>query len=392
MAMKVEIRSALLLLLTARDVGAAGHMAALATSASTHGAQCVVVAQGAAVEYLAARNVAYLAAEEWLGCAEVSPTNFIGHATKAGQRLKEHSVAAVVCGLSPASETGIDEIVIAGARIHGIPSVAVQDFWGDVRPDKALQPDHYLVLDEQAARLTRPRTDAKVHVTGSLKHTRFTGIDFLRLRREGRAALGVGLTAPLIGFFGQNLLAVEGYLEVLSDIGRASASIGGGTKLFYKPHPRESDACLASTLRHLKAAGAVPLLMESTMIESAIAAADVVLSCFSTVGLDAAYMMCAEDAPAVSIICADYPADVRDFWRPSTGLGAFPLVTAGLALAAHDGRSLREAMRLGLDIQERRRQALASHSAFGKPGTPIQNALKAIEGLLGRKAAMPRQQ
>ena len=362
MAMKVEIRSALLLLLTARDVGAAGHMAALATSASTHGAQCVVVAQGAAVEYLAARNVAYLAAEEWLGCAEVSPTNFIGHATKAGQRLKEHSVAAVVCGLSPASETGIDEIVIAGARIHGIPSVAVQDFWGDVRPDKAL------------------------------KHTRFTGIDFLRLRREGRAALGVGLTAPLIGFFGQNLLAVEGYLEVLSDIGRASASIGGGTKLFYKPHPRESDACLASTLRHLKAAGAVPLLMESTMIESAIAAADVVLSCFSTVGLDAAYMMCAEDAPAVSIICADYPADVRDFWRPSTGLGAFPLVTAGLALAAHDGRSLREAMRLGLDIQERRRQALASHSAFGKPGTPIQNALKAIEGLLGRKAAMPRQQ
>lgn len=392
MPMKFENRSALLLVLTARDVGAAGHMAALAASASTHGAQCVVVAQGAAVEYLAARNVAHLAAEDWLGCAEVSPADFIGHATKAGQRLREHGVAAVVCGLSPASETGIDEIVIAGARIHGIPSVAVQDFWGDVRPDKALQPDHYLVMDDQAAQLTHSRTDAGVHVTGSLKHTRFTGIDFLRLRREGRAALGVGLTAPLIGFFGQNLLELEGYIEVLSDIGRALASIGGRTQLFYKPHPRESEACRAITLRHLKTAGAVPLLMESTLIESAIAAADVVLSCFSTVGLDAAYMMCAEDAPAVSIICADYPADVCDFWRPSTGLVAFPLVTAGLALAAHDGRSLRDAMHLGLGVEERRRQAQASRSAFGKPGTPIENALKAIEGLLRCKAAMPHQQ
>lgn len=366
-------------------------MAALATSPSSHGVQCLVVAQGSASEYLSARNIAHLAAEDWLDCAEVSSANFMTHAAKAGHRLKEHGVAAVVCGLSPASETGIDEIVIAGARIHGIPSVAVQDFWGDVRPDKALQPDHYLVMDEQAAQLTRPRTDAGVHVIGSLKHTRFRGIDFLRLRREGREALGVGLETPLIGFFGQNLLALEGYVEVLSDIGRASACIEDKTQLFYKPHPRESDACRASTLRHLKAAGSLPLLMESTMIESAIAAADVVLSCFSTVGLDAAYMMCAEDAPSVSIICADYPADVRDFWRPSTGLGAFPLVTAGLALDAHDGGSLLDAMRLGLGIQERRRQALASRAAFGKPGTPIQSAMKVIEGMLRRKAALPHQ-
>jgi hypothetical protein len=117
-------------------------------------------------------------------------------------------------------------------------------------------------------------------------------------------------------------------------------------------------------------------------VEMAIASSDLVLSCFSTVGLDAAYMMCRPGAPDVSIVCADYPADVAGYWRPVTGLSEFPLVTEGLALAASDFPSLVGALRTGMDSAVRRRTAALSRAVFGEPSTALQRTFGIIQSVI----------
>ncbi len=370
------------LILACCDVGAAGHIAALASGARARGLKCLVVAQGPAQAYFSSRQIPYVTVGAWLG-ADVDEATYADAAPLAGQQVLRFGASAVVCGRSLVADCGIDRMLIDAARRVGIPSLVVQDFWGDVWPE-IYRPDHYLVIDALAASLTCQRTSATAHVIGSLKHAEYLTRDFAQLRCQGREMIGLTNTASaVIGYFGQDLAGLAGYGQVLRDVGAAIARLGPVT-LFYKPHPRETRESSSWTMSLLRDSGAHPVLVKSLPIEMAIAAADLVLHCFSTVALDAAYMMCAVDAPEVAVVCVDYPDDVRAYWRPATGLSAFPLVSQGIALAAHDGASLDFALRAGLEPTERRRQAWACRSAFGSPGVPLDNALRLIGQLTGR--------
>ncbi len=370
------------LVLTARDVGAAGHIAALAGAATEHHAVCLVLCEGPARAYLERRGVACIEARDWLATSGARMPDGTGHGVRIAQaKLGEWAADLVVCGQSAADERGIDETIVAAARLRGIPSFVIQDFWGDMRVDPAMQPDHYLVMDEQAARLTRARTRAAVHVVGSIKHARFASVDFADLRVRGRRLLGLAPGTPLIGYFGQDLTCVPGYRQVLQDVGRAVSAMEGAA-LFYRPHPREGASGRALSLSALQAAGVRPHMADRMDVEMAIASSDLVLSCFSTVGLDAAYMMCSPGAPEVSIVCADYPADVAGYWRPVTGLPEFPLVTEALALPASDFPSLAAALRTGMDGGARQRTAVLSRAVFGDASTALQRTFGIIQGVV----------
>lgn len=363
------------LVLTARDAGSAGHIAALAANAPLHGMDSLIVTEGAARAYFATRHIPHIAADEWLSAA-TAPVTAIDAIAVAGERLKHMGATAVVCGRSSQQDMSIDRIVIAAARLLDIPSFVVQDFWGDVWAED-FRPDHYFVIDEQAALLTRERTSATVHVIGSPKHAQYRHIDFRYLRQKGRAALGLALDIPTIGYFGQDLLNLPGYRQVLRDIGDSIARMGR-VAVLYRPHPRETKTSCSQSLALLQESGIRPVVAKSLAIETTIATTDVVLSCFSTVGLDAAFMMCVNGAPSVSIICADYPDDVSDYWRPGTGLSTFPLVRDGIALSAHDRSSLEDALRTGLSPAEQERQAAACHGTFRDPGVSIDHAYELI--------------
>lgn len=367
------------LLMSARDAGSAGHIMALAAGASARGILCQIVVDGPAQAYLSAWGSPHITSAVWL---EASGTSDGGqhHGATAAEAIRYFDPSVVVCGRSSVHERGIDEIVISAARALKIPSLVVQDFWGDVWPE-ASRPDHYLVIDDQAALLTQKKTSATTHVIGSLKHANYKEIDFLDLRQKGRQALELEPDALIIGYFGQDILHLQGYHQVLRDIGHVVGQLDQ-VSLFYKPHPRESEDSCARSLTVLREGGARPIIIENLEIEIAIATADVVLSCFSTIGLDAAYMMCAPDAPEVSIICADYPEDVSGFWRPAIGLSAFPLVIDGIALPASDRNTLDAAIQTGLTAVERGRQANACRAIFGNPDDPIKKAYKLIERIV----------
>jgi hypothetical protein len=335
----------------------------------------LIVAEGAAHSYLENRSVPHITADSWL------PAIKAGDRSKdlvaaAGERLSQSGACAVVCGRSSVQEDGIDRIAISAARMSNIPSFVIQDFWGDVWPEEC-RPDHYLVIDELAAHLTRKKTSADVHVIGSPKHAQYEHVDFYALRRTGRAFLGLGAGTSVVGYFGQDLLCVPGYRQVLRDIGETVKHMHG-VELFYKPHPRETPASQLQSLTILEESGVHPIVVPNLSVEEAIASADVVLSCFSTVALDAAFMMRCGTAANVSIVCSDYPEDVSSCWRPATGLAEFPLVSKNLALQASDRPSLENALRLGLLPEEKMRQAAASRLILGSPGKSIDHACELI--------------
>jgi hypothetical protein len=363
------------LVLSARDAGSAGHIAALAANAALHGMDSLIVAEGAAHFYFETRRVPHVTADAWL-TAISAPEKSKDAIALAGEKLSQLGACAVVCGRSSLQGEGIDRTVISAARLLDIPSFVVQDFWGDVWAEDC-RPDHYLVIDEMAAQLTRQSTCADVHVIGSPKHAQYMHIDFQDLRQKGRAALGLGSETPTIGYFGQDLLGVPGYRQVLLDIGETIRRMHS-VVLFYKPHPRETQASHSQSLKLLHESGVHPVVAENLTVEAAIATADVVLSCFSTVALDAAFMMCVNRATNVSIVCSDYPEDVSNFWRPATGLAEFPLVTEGIALPASDRSSLENALRIGLTPAERTRQATACRSMLSNPGESIERAYELI--------------
>ncbi len=375
------INKLLRIVLSAHDAGSAGHIGALAVNAALHGMDSLIVAEGAAHIYFKARHIPHVPANAWLASlstAENSKSNL----TLAGEKLTQFGACAVVCGRSSLEGKGIDRTVISAARQIGIPSFVFQDFWGDIWTEDQ-RPDHYLVLDEVAAQLTREKTCAEVHVIGSPKHVQFLNIDFLDLRQKGRFALGLSADMPTIGYFGQDLHNVPGYGQVLLDVGESVGRLKG-VKLFYKPHPLETKFSQLRSLKFFQNSGVDPLVVHNFSAETSIAAADVVLSCFSTVSLDAAFMMAVNKHAKVSIVCADYPESISNFWRPATGLAEFPLITKGIALAASDKLSLENALHLGLTPTERNRQALACQLKLSNPYESVERTLKLISSVINK--------
>lgn len=363
-------------LFVARDMGSAGQIAALVEVASRYGVLSHVIVEGQAVSHISMRGLAHSTAVEWLGIHPNANT-LLDAIDVAAKKFGQLRIAAVVCGRSSTENIGAEYITLRAAKQFGIPSIVIQDFWGDVWAEDC-HPDHYFVIDDLAAQLTLLRTNSAVHVIGSPKHAQYADIDFASLRNKGRRSIGTHPDTQVIGFFGQDLLHLAGYCQVLRDIGTI-VSQNHGLILFYKPHPRETQISSAQTLALFRSVGVNPLLVENDSVETLLASADVVLSCFSTVALDAAYMMCNRESPAVSIVCADYPGDVSDYWQPATGLSAFPLVSEGIALPANDLHSLEAAINKGLTVGESQRQLVRCRLLFNNAGTPVEKAFTVID-------------
>ncbi len=308
----------------------------------------------------------------------------IGHdSTKQSQdiddlvsKIESLQLHGAVFGRSSGDEVTLEYSIYSAAKLCGIPIMAVQDFWGDVDVE-TYRPDHYFVIDDLAAQLTKQKTTSTAHVIGSPKHARYADTDFWALRNTSHAELGVGRSCKVIGFFGQDLAFLPGYQQVIIDIGSLAAE-NPDVVLLYKPHPKEKQASIDNTMDLLRRCGGDPILSSRSSSEWVVASVDIVLSCFSTIALDAAYMMCAKHSPAVSIVFADYPEDVRQYWQPACGLPAFPLVMEGIALSAKDRCELSRCIQLGLTKTERERQQKKCQDRLVLEQASIPNTLKLI--------------
>jgi hypothetical protein len=364
-------------LLSARDTGAAGHILAIAAGLTEAGFQTRLVLQGAALKLAKLQGVICDDASSWLD--EADPLNPTTRAA-IGRLLAELQPYAVVCGLSSFHSNGIDEAMMLAARDQGVRCFAMQDFWGDVKLVDGAGADRYLVLDETAAGITAGITQAICHVVGSPKHARFVTYDYDAARVTFRQRYEIPRDSRVLCLFGQALHAIPGYDSVLRDVVSVLTS-ESPYGLLYKPHPLETADDIFSTVDLLTAYGRAPFAVVTDPVELVLSGCDVALSCFSTIGLDAAYMVRATGKGPV-IVYADYPADITRYWQNASGLKILPPAHDGYVLLAKDSASLSSCLARGYlpEVGEQLRRTIKQ--VLPDPFTAVSTAISCLTSSL----------
>ena len=236
---------------------------------------------------------------------------------------------AILVGLS-GPDRGIDEGLVACAGHR--PTYAVQDFWGDVNPGFGSLSGTYFVLDEFAAGITQQRAPgSRVIVTGSARHAAMRGLDPLMLRKRYRAALDVPASALCAVFFGQPLWMLPGYALTLTRLSKGLVDFSKNVLFCYRPHPKESCSDAAKALHCLRRPGLDVKLYSNARMEASLCGADVMMTCYSSCGLDLSYISKFSKSPLGVMVFSMFEEDVRRFYRATTSLQRLPLVEQGMA-------------------------------------------------------------
>ena len=358
------------LLISARDAGAAHHLAPVAKLAlQTPGIKLSLIASEPALGLLRAQGL------------DPSP---IEHQTDslcatARSQLARHQPDAVLVGLS-GPDAGIDEALLAEAQV---PTFALQDFWGDVNPGFGRYADTYLVRDRLAAELTRQRSGAACLVTGS--PTTNTAPDALQqqlLAQRLRDRLRIDRTTPLMLLCSQPLWQQAGYAQSLRD---ALQRLPQGL-LLVRRHPRESTADRHRLRRLLQNHCRTPWRIDDSPLPQQLAGAQLVVSAFSNTGLDRVHYNRAAPGNAASPLFLLQQPKLRRLFRDWTGLAQHPLVSLRAACGIQRKGQLGAQLGAALTAKKRRQCA---QKARGLNPTPSAAAeiLAAVSQHLHHRAA-----
>jgi len=214
--------------------------------------------------------------------------------------------------LTPQRFSGVSAVA-AAARLHGVPSIAVEPHAQDANYCRYMKvgADYYGVLSDyfrdQAAAGFGIEAE-RIRVLGSPRQVAQSTFDRPSGRRAARALLqkdhGLTLDAGqvLVGFFSQPS-AWAGTKAVWSMTLEAARATGA--KVLLKPHPEDSPSRIR---QYLAAAGKGEVLVFQGDVNTAIDASDLVTTTYSIVGLDATLRR----APVVALADGDaaYPLDL----------------------------------------------------------------------------------
>ena len=316
------------LLISARDPGAAFQLVPIARAAIAAGGLSVrLVASGPAAGIFESSG---LAVERFSAAPVDGPGAPGAGAVIEAARAVLDCVApdALLVGLS-GQGCGVDEALlhVAGA----IPTYAMQDYWGDINQGWGALPGTYFVIDEEAARLTRGRTRARIVVIGSPRHSGELREDPSQVRDDARAKMGFAPDVPLVIFFGQPLHGLQGYRETLGRLAVAAGSALPGLQILYRSHPKEIAEECAASLRALRAGGVRVDPDPWSGLEASLCAADIACTCYSSCGLDHVFLSQASSRPLGTVLHLLFRPDVAEYFRSVTHLDDVPLSAQGLA-------------------------------------------------------------
>jgi hypothetical protein len=281
---------------------------------------------------------------------------------------------------SMCSDGGIGRDLVPLVR-SGTVVVAVQDQWGgrlntDWR-DAVYRPNYVVVNDPVGVRLVReawPDFPAeRIHALGyaALDSLAHFSREFARSEVRGPFGLGIVDAVPLIYVSGQ-LHGSGAMLEALA--GALPKEFSGHVWLGKHPRMDESNPALAEEWgRWNTAATRLPVLHRNFACSELlrIAAADVVVSMFSTALMHAAALR----VPAISIV---FPGSVMQqaYVRETGGLlSVHPLVELGCVAGSTSVPMLREHL------------SDALRGALIKQLTPAQDAFLRVDGMTGQRIA-----
>ena len=274
--------------------------------------------------------------------------------TAARSLLEQIEPDMILSGVS-GPDSGVDEALLAAGGQQGIPRYALQSFWGDINDSLGEVAETFFVLDRQAARLTRRRYPVRTIPIGSLRHADYATFDIPGMRRLRRKQLGLDSRQRLVGVFGQPLGDRPGYLETLHHLAAKLAAFPPCITLLYRPHPKETDAQRDRTLTILRLAGLTVHLDSEPLAEPSLCACDLVVSAFSSCGLDALYLNALSPQPLNSVLYLLFNPDLRDWYHSYTRLSDIPPVSAGMALLCSEPDELASTLQYAMQPRTRER-------------------------------------
>jgi hypothetical protein len=213
------------------------------------------------------------------------------------------------------------------------------------------------------------------------KYDAYAALDPLALRGGLRQSLDIG-GKRVAGFFGQPLRRLTGYAATAAAGARAVAACWPDAVLLHRPHPRESDRDVADVRAALAASGLAVLCVPAASAEECLCACDLVLTPFSSCGLDMIHLCAASPAPLGAVLYLLLEEDVARHYRSYTGLAHLPPAEQGMALEAASEDEARARI-AALDGGALRGLRAAAAAALPPPGGAADRVLRAI---LSRRA------
>ena len=364
--------TALRLFATARDVGAAQHLAALVRH-STGQASFRVLASGAAVDALCAAEVE---TESWSGGADREAS-----LADLARRIGAAQPDFVLAGMAYPG-VGLDELTAIAARQAGVPCGAVQDYWGYVGAfEPGAYPDIFFVLHESAARLTERRLGAQVacHVTGSPKHEDYRDRVARWIETGGRRDRTKTITLVCQPRY------VPGTADNLRAVAHAFAALPADVRLRVKLHPGDADTAFVADAM-APAAPRLSFTGPGDTTDALLLGSDLTVTFFSTVGLDHAYLQRYSEAPIGGLLYVTVGAEIARFIAQQVGQDEIPLVDAGVGRRVRQRSEIAPALTAMLDDSQaghRYREAVLRN--FGSRPSPCAAVFDVIRRQVARR-------
>lgn len=268
--------------------------------------------------------------------------------TAAAKAVLDHfKPHAVVVGAS-GPDTGIDEVLLSLA--DNVRRYVVQDFWGDVNLTLNAPPDCYFVVDRFAAELTKQRVERETYIVGSVKHAGYGTLDLTAMRGRRREALGIVGDRAVIGYFGMPLGFIDGYWRTLKTM--AEALLDLPVTLVYRPHPKEEGHMKDRTSRILSEVDSF-ILDYGFTVEETLAGCDLVLSCYSSCGVDSELLgrnYPQDDRLSVFLL---FDKEVFEHYQSSTELNDVPISQQKRSITIKDPSELKKALESYLSSEQR---------------------------------------
>lgn len=331
------------ILLSARDPGATENIIQLLRLMEADPVfEPIVAASGTASLQMEARNIRHISFSFASGQDHIRPGEDSGPLLASAEDLFQRIRPDWVLVSLSSFGAGVDEALIA---VSSVPVLALQDAWGDVNDLLGKTADLYLVLDEDARRITGERFPVATLATGMPKYLKYTTLDFGRIRKETRRHLGLLDHEKLLGWFGQSG-QIPGYTRVFDSFLKAVDRMDSGIRVLVKPHPKFSDTGAEEASAARKSlAGRLVDLAPRLSTEDLLASTDLVVTPFSLCGLDHGVMSSMSPVPMGAVVYVMNNSAIRRFARETWGRIDFPIVGnrgVGTCLTSEDPGTMAE--------------------------------------------------
>ena len=227
-------------------------------------------------------------------------------------RLAVDGTLPDVVVLTPQRHSAVSAVA-AAARMHGVPSVAVEPHIQDANYCRfsKVAADYYGVVSnhfrQQAAQgfgisIDRIQSIGSPRLIAPAHHDRSAARAAARASLRANHGFDLDDGSLLLGFFSQPVSwkGIHAVWRSLLEAARAT-----GSRVLLKPHPEDSPSRLR---QYLSVAGSDNVLLLRDDLDTAIDAVDIAITAFSTVGLDAVL----RQTPVVVLADGDtaYPIDL----------------------------------------------------------------------------------